>query len=100
MLVDPYTLPRRLFTNEAFRRAQVAVRVRDGVRTFSAPGMATAQAAHSQPGAPKKSVSFERLEKVSRTGRLKAASGTRPAQKRQHGRNEHLVSANQKTHEQ
>jgi hypothetical protein len=74
--------------------------MRHRIVTFSAPGMATAKTAHSQPCAAKKSVSFERFEKVSRTGRLKAASGARSTQKRQHGRNEQLVTANQKTHEQ
>jgi hypothetical protein len=100
MLVDPYALPQRLFTDKTLGRVQPVVRMRHGIVALSTPGMATAKTAHSQPRTAKKSVSLERFEKVSRTGRLKAASGARSTQKRQHGRNEQLITANQKTHEQ
>jgi hypothetical protein len=100
MLVDPYVLPRRLFTNKALSPTQVAMRIRHWIGTLSPPRMATAQTAQSQPCAAKKTVSLERFEKVNRTSGLKTASGARTAQKREHGRNEQLITANQKTQEQ
>jgi hypothetical protein len=91
--------PRRLSGRTRGTKAPPTWR-RHGIMALSAPGMTTAKTAQSQPRAAKKSVSLERFEKVSRTGRLKAASGARSTQERQHGRNEHLITANQKTREQ
>jgi len=77
-----------------------AVGIRHWVVTLSSPRVAAKKAAHPQPRSAKEALPFERFEKVDRTGRLEAASGTRPAQKRQHRRYEQLITANQKTHEQ
>jgi hypothetical protein len=74
--------------------------MRYGIVTLSAPGMTSTKAPQSQPRPAQKTVLLHRFEEVDRTSRFKTASGARPAQKRQHGRNEHLITANQKTHEQ
>ena len=112
MLVDPYALPGRLFTNEVIGMWEPPwysdsggdnappTLQRHGIVTLSAPGMTAAKTAQSQPCSAKKTVPLECFEKISRTCRLKAASGARSTQKRQHGRNEQLITANQKTHEQ
>src|SRR5438477_4538937 len=73
---------------------------RHGIRTLSAPGMTATKTAQSQPCSAKKTVSLERFQEVDRTGRLETASGVRSAKKRQNRRNEQLITANQKTHEQ
>lgn len=100
MLVDPYALPQRLFTNKTRGCVRPAVRMRHGIIALSAPGMTVTEPAYSQPRAAKKPTPLERLEEVDRTRWLETASGARSTKKRQQGRNEQLITANQKTHEQ
>jgi hypothetical protein len=71
-----------------------------GIVTLPAPGMTAAKTAQSQPRSAKKTVLLERFKEVDRTRRLETASGARSTKKRQHRRTEHLITANQKTHEQ
>jgi hypothetical protein len=71
----------------------------NGIGPASTPGMATAEAANSQPRSAQNSVRFQRLEKVSRTSRLKAATRGWPAEEREHGREQQLIAANKKTRE-
>ena len=73
--------------------------LRHGIVTLSAPGMTTTKTAQSQPRSANKTVPLKRFEEVNRTGRLETASGTRSTKERQHGRNEQLITANQKTRE-
>src|SRR6266404_3016420 len=73
---------------------------RHRIVTLSAPGMTTTKTAQSQPRSAKKTVPLERFKEVDRTGRLETASGARSTKERQHGRNEQLITTNQKTHEQ
>jgi hypothetical protein len=74
--------------------------MRHGIVTLSAPGMTATETAQSQPRSAKKTVTLDRFEKVDRTRRLETASGARSTKKRQQRRNEQLITANQKTHEQ
>ena len=74
--------------------------MRHGIVTVSAPGMTTTQSADAQPRPPQDSVRLQGFEKVSRTGRFKAATRPRPAQEREHRREQELVAANEKTREE
>lgn len=74
--------------------------MRHRIVTLAAPGVTATKPAQSQPRSTKKTVPFEGFEKIGRTGRLETASGARSTQKRQDRRNEQLITANQKTHEQ
>lgn len=74
--------------------------MRHRIVTLAAPGVTATKPAQSQPRSTKKTVPLERLEEIDRTSRLEPAPGARSAQKRQDRRNEQLITANQKTHEQ
>ena len=65
-----------------------------------APRMTTAQAADPEPGPTQNPVRLECLEKISRTGRLKAATRGWPGEKREHRREKELIAANKKTREE
>jgi hypothetical protein len=82
------------------RGAKAPPTLRNGIVTLPAPGMTTAETPQSQPTSTTKTVRLERLQEVGRTARLESASRSRPAQKRQHGRNRKLITANEKTHEE
>jgi len=73
---------------------------RDRIMPSSAPGMTTAQSAHTQPRSPQNSVCLQGFEKINRTRRFKAATRPRPAQEREHRREQKLVAANKKTREE
>ena len=73
---------------------------RHGVVTLPTPGMTATKTAQSQPCSAEKTVPLERFKEVDRTGRLETAAGARSTQKRQHRRNEQLITTNQKTREQ
>ena len=87
-------------TKCAARSAPAGEDVRHRIVTLAAPGVTAAKPAQSQPRSAKKTMFLKRLEKISRTGRLEAAARARSTQKGQHRRNEQLITANQKTHEQ
>ena len=99
MLVDPYALPQRLFTNKTRGCIRSAVRMRHGIVTLSAPGMTAAKTSQSQPGPAKETVPLDRFKEVGGACRFEAAAGARSTQKGQDWRNEQLIAANQKTHE-
>src|SRR5688572_7419446 len=63
------------------------------------PRMTTAQPADAQPGSAHDAMRLQRREEVSRTGGLKPATRPRPAQKREHRRDEELITSNKKTRE-
>src|SRR5438552_5264225 len=72
---------------------------RNGVMPAAAPRIAAGQATDAEPASTDYAVRFERFQKVSRTARLETASTARSSQKRQHRREEQLVTANKKTRE-
>src|ERR1700674_1214003 len=70
---------------------------RNGIVPAAAPRIATGQTTHAEPAPTKQSMRFERFQKVGGTSRLETASAARSRQKREHGRDERLVTANEKT---
>src|SRR5437773_11018106 len=72
---------------------------RNRIGSSPAPRMTTAQPAQAQPRSAQDSVRLQGLEKINRTRRFKAATGARPAQEREHRRDQQLVAANKKTRE-
>jgi hypothetical protein len=104
MLVDPYALPAGLFTNNGCGLASglfaMVVPGRNRIMSSPAPWMTTAQPAHAQPRSSQNSVCLEGFEKVGRTRRFKATTRPRPAQEREHWREQELVAANKKTREE
>lgn len=71
-----------MFVGTTFRR--------NGIVTFSAPGITTHNPLEGQPTSIKQSMDFERVERVSRTGRLI------PASRWQQRRNDDFVKLDQK----
>lgn len=95
MLVDPYAGAAGLFTNQLVVRMRFGGRHR--VNPPPAPRMTAAQPAQAEPTAAPHSVPFDRLEKVTRTGRFEATAQARSAQPREHRRERRLISANEKS---
>ena len=62
--------------------------------------MTAAKPAQTQPRSTEKTVPLERFHEVSRTRRFEPASRARSTEKGQDRRDEQLITANQKTHEQ
>jgi hypothetical protein len=73
---------------------------RHRVFPLSAPRLATREAFQPEPAAPQRAVAFHRLQKICGTGRLKPATGARPAQDREDRRERPLVGADEETNEQ
>ena len=73
---------------------------RHGVMTLSAPGVTAAEPSQPQRRSAKKTMCFERFEEISGTSRLETAAGTRSTQKRQYGRNQPLITANEEAQQE
>ena len=64
MLVDPYTIPVRLFTHET-RLTRTAIFFRYRIEATTTPWVATRQASQSEPAPTQESELFYRFEKIS-----------------------------------
>jgi hypothetical protein len=74
--------------------------MRHGVVTLPAPGVTAAKPSQSQHRSAKETVSLDRFQKIGRTRRLETAAGARTAEKRQQRRNQQLITAKEKAHQQ
>src|SRR3954467_8875040 len=64
------------------------------------PRVAPTQPAETKPGPAADTVRFQSLEEIDGARRFKPAAAPRPFEKREHRREQNLVSANKKTREQ
>jgi hypothetical protein len=78
----------------------VSAGVRHGIVPLTSPRLAAENAANAEPRASKNAVSFHGLKKVLRTGRSEAAARTWAANEMNDGRDETLITTNEKTDDQ
>jgi hypothetical protein len=74
----------------------VSAGVRHGIVPLTSPRLAAENAANAEPRASKNAVSFHGLKKVLRTGRSEAAARTWAANEMNDGRDETLITTNEK----
>ena len=100
MLVDPYPMPERLFTNKVRWAIPLSLRIRHGIVSVSTPGLAAREPFQSHPAAANHAVRFSRLQKISRTSGLEPATQSRAAEPGKQRRDRPLIGANEKPDEE
>src|ERR1700730_19169259 len=76
------------------------IKRRDGIVTAAAPGLTTSESFQAEPASARNAVRLNRFQEISRAGRLKATTATRPAQRCQQGRERVLVETNENSNDQ
>src|SRR5205807_8666870 len=71
----------------------------NGIVTATAPWLAAPQPPQSQPTAAEKAMRLHCFQKISRTSRLKSATGTGPGDRRKQWRDRKLIKANESAKE-